>query len=392
MPPERNTPVLQVALLFLAGLGAAGQFAKVSIIFPELRAIYPEAGIELGFLVSLLSLVGIVFGLFAGLVVARVGFRRLLLGALVTGALISLYQASLPPLGLMLVTRVIEGVAHLIIVVAAPTLIAVISARNHQPIVMTFWSTIFGVTFALTAWFGLPLVAAFGVPALFQAHAALLVLAASLLYFVLPRTEPIKAPPESLRLGAILARHVEVYTSPVLGAPAAGFVFYTLSYVSLMTLLPIYIDPAWQTVIVGILPLASITASLLSGATLLRHFSAVNVAVGGYALGLVISLLFIALPGNPVLAIALFAALGLMQSASFAAIPELMHEPADQALANGAVAQAGNFGNTLGTPILLAFGSSGGFAAMIGLVAAFNVGGALVHLGLKRLRARTVTP
>ena len=390
MTPEQpvRTPVFQIALLFLAGLCAAGQFAKISIVFSEVRALYPEAGVEAGFLVSLLSLIGIVFGLFAGLVVARVGFRRLLLAALLAGALISLYQSSLPPLWLMLLSRVVEGIAHLIIVVAAPTLISVVSARHHQPIVMTLWSTIFGVTFALTAWLGLPLVAAFGVPALFQAHAGLLVIVAALLFFALPREEPVRAPAGGLTLKTILRRHAEVYTSPVLAAPAAGFVFYTLTYVSLLTLMPDFVDPAWRGVIVGVLPLASIAASLMSGATLLRRYSAISVAIAGYILGVVVSAAFLVLPGNPLLAIALFAALGLMQSASFAAIPELMKDAGDQALANGAIAQAGNFGNTLGTPVLLAFASSGGFAAMIGLVGLLHVAGALVHAGLRKKRIR----
>lgn len=388
MEPARRTPVLQVALLFVAGLCAAGQFAKVSVLFSELRAVYPDTGPEIGFLVSLLSLVGILLGLVAGLVVARIGFRRLLLGALLAGALLSLYQSSLPPLSLMLLSRAVEGVTQVAIVVAAPTLITVLSEKRHHPLVMTLWSTYFGVAFALASWFGLPLAAAYGVSSVFLAHAALLAIVAALLFFLLP-DKGLPAPRAvSLSLPDIARRHVEVYTSPAISAPAAGFVFYTLTYVSLLTLLPDYIAPEWRALTAGIMPLASIVASLGSGATLLRRYRAVTVVSAGFVLGAAISLLLVLFPGNPILCVMLFVALGLVQGASFAAIPELNSGAEEQALANGAVAQTGNLGNTFGTPVLLALASAGGFAALAALVALAHLSGALVHLVLRRARAR----
>ncbi len=383
---ETRTPILRVVLLFVAGLCAAGQFAKISILFPELRLIYPEAGAELGFLVSLLSLIGIALGLVAGLVVASVGFKRMLVASLFVGALISAYQASLPPLPLMLLSRAIEGLTQVGIVVAAPTLITLISARRHHPLVMALWSTIFGVTFALFATLGLPFATAFGPPALFLAHAAVLTLVGLALIFALPRETRPEVPSARLTPSTIIRRHAEVYASPFMLAPAAGFVFYTLTFVSLMTLLPDYIDPDWRVFTIAAMPLASIAASLTSGATLLRRFSAVSVAISGFAIGASMALALIALPGNPALCIILFMALGLVQGASFAAIPELNAGAEEQALANGALAQTGNIGNTLGTPVLLALGSAGGFPALIGLVALAHASGALVHWSLRRKR------
>ena len=386
MSVPTRTPVLQVFLLFLAGLCAAGQFAKISIIFSDVRTLYPEAGNELGFLVSLLSLVGVVLGLFAGLVVARIGFRRILLTALIVGAAISLYQSSLPPLPLMLLSRAIEGAAHLSIVVAAPTLITALAAPRHHPLVMTLWSTVFGVTFALTAWLGVPLVAAHGPAALFLAHAGMLAGVAVLLFLLLPRDRIVPRSHAPLSFGEIARRHVEVYTSPALAAPAAGFVFYALSYVSLMTLLPDYIDPAWRTLTVTAMPLASTAASLISGATLLRRFSAVSVIMAGFVIGATSVLALIVLPGNPLISVTLFVALGLLQGGSFASIPEINKGVEAQALANGAVAQAGNLGNMLGTPVLLTLGSFGGFATMIGLVGVFQLSGLTAHALLRRAR------
>jgi MFS transporter, DHA1 family, inner membrane transport protein len=70
MPPAR-TPIALVFTLWLAGLCAAGQFAKVSLFFPELIAVYPGHGTTAGFLVTLISLMGVGLGLFAGMIIAR---------------------------------------------------------------------------------------------------------------------------------------------------------------------------------------------------------------------------------------------------------------------------------------------------------------------------------
>jgi nitrate/nitrite transporter NarK len=87
-------------------------------------------------------------------------------------------------------------------------------------------------------------------------------------------------------------------------------------------------------------------------------------------------------------AVALFAALGLVQGASFAAVPELNATARDRALANGALAQMGNAGNLLGTPVMLAALSAGGMAGPVALVMAAYAAAIAAHLGFARLRRR----
>ena len=122
--PRPADPALTVVVLWLAGLGAAGQFAKIAVAFPALQALYPQAGTSLGLAVSLISLLGALLGVVAGMIVARLGLRRMLLWGLWLGAALSLAQAILPGLGALLATRLVEGLSHLVIVVAAPTLIS----------------------------------------------------------------------------------------------------------------------------------------------------------------------------------------------------------------------------------------------------------------------------
>lgn len=53
---------LQVILLWLAGLGAATQFAKIAVAFDAVGALYPGYGDAIGWLLSITSLMGAVLG------------------------------------------------------------------------------------------------------------------------------------------------------------------------------------------------------------------------------------------------------------------------------------------------------------------------------------------
>lgn len=386
-PPQtpHRTAVAPVLLLWGAGLGAAAQYGKISVIFDMLPQLYPAAGPALGFMVSLVGFVGILLGVVAGLVVARISYRRALLWALWTGAAISLLQALQPPLWLMLASRVAEGASHLAMVVAAPTLIAQISAPRHRGFTLTLWGTFFGVAFAVLAFAGRPLAQSYGVPALFLAHALYLAVFAMLLSARLRRL-PQEGPPPSLSPGEILRQHLEIYRSPRLVAPAAGWLFYTFSFVSVLTVLPPHVDPAYRTAVMGAMPLAGIAVSMTLGVALLKRMTAVRVIELGFALSALCMAWLWAWPGHPAAAIALAAAMGLVQGASFAAVPQLNEKAQAQARANGAMAQMGNLGNTMGTPIMAAAVAGVGFAGLPLLAGGAFLAGLGAHVLLGRLR------
>lgn len=66
-------------------------------------------------------------------------------------AVVSLIQSSFPSYPVMMLTRVLEGVSHLAIVVVGPVAIAGIAPARHQGLAMTLWSSFFGVTYAVLA-------------------------------------------------------------------------------------------------------------------------------------------------------------------------------------------------------------------------------------------------
>lgn len=377
-----------IVALWGAGLGAAMQYAKFAVIYDLLGGVYPDAGAALGWLISLIGIVGIFFGAVSAMLVSRIRFRRALLAALWLGAGVSLGQALLPPLPVMLALRLIEGVSHLALVVAAPTLIAQIATDQQRGLALTLWSTFFGVAFAAMAWFGRPFAETAGIPALFVAHA--LIMAGFALYLS-PRLRrlPQEGAPPIFSLSSVWAMHAAIYRSAHVSAAAIGWLFYTFCFVSILTVLPPYLDPSARGWVIGAMPLVSIAVSMTAGVLMLRVMSAVQVIMVGFACSALCMIWLWAVPAGVLACLVLAGVMGLIQGASFAAVPELNSSRETQAQANGAMAQLGNLGNTLGTPVM-AFSLTGwGYASMPVIAGVAFVMGLIAHLFLGQLRKNT---
>ncbi len=377
-----------ILAIWAAGLGAAAQYGKISVVFDRMAELYPEAGAGIGFTVSLVGFLGILLGVVAGSAVASFGFRRTLVMALWVGAAMSAVQALHLPYGWFLASRMVEGLSHLGLVVAAPTLIAQISSERHRGATLTLWGTFFGVAFALLAWIGRPFVEAYGVLALFAAHAVIMAgLAIGLQVALRDVPVPERVPFPSLQ--GLPALHWSIYRSPSLSAPAAGWLFYTTCFVSVLTVLPPYIDANVRALVMGAMPLASILSSLTLGVWLLSKTSAVRVIEIGFV-GCAASMIWLWLdPDDPVACIVMAGFMGLVQGASFAAVPQLNQTAEDRAKSNGAMAQAGNTGNTIGTPIMVAVLSIAGYTGLALTMMLVFMAGFVVHVLLAARRAQT---
>ncbi|RUS59099.1 MFS transporter [Pseudorhodobacter sp. E13] len=376
------SPLVIVLILWGAGLGAAAQFGKISILFDRIAAHYAGAGdVTVGLIVSVVGFVGLIFGTTAGLLVQRLGYRRVLLWALAAGAALSAVQALFPPLPVLLALRVVEGFSHLAIVVAAPVMIAQTASLRYQGLAMTLWSSFFGLSFALTAALGLPLARAYGDGALFLAHAAYMLVFAGFIWLALPKDSPQET--SFPRLSSLVAQHGVIYRSPRLSAPAMGFFCYTLTYVALLTLLPPMIGGPHQALIATAMPLVSIAVSLSLGVWLLSQAPAVRIVQAGFAVAAGATLWLWAVWGQgwPVVAAALTlaASLGVVQGASFAAIAQLNPTADGRARAAGAIAQLGNLGTTSGTPLLAALIAGQGVAGMALFVLIPSLAGIALH-------------
>lgn len=379
---------MRVLVLWFAGMTAAAQFAKLSLTFPYLQSEYPNADTSLGLLVSLIGFIGIFFGMFAGVMASQVGYKKTLIWGLAIGAAISLIQSNLLLLELMIASRIIEGAAHLAIVVATPTLMVQTSKPEHSKALMTLWSTFFGVSFAITSYLGLPLIESYGLGSIFIAHAVCMILAAIFVWRLIPNAKVNSVPKFELTAKNLLRAHIEAYRSPFISAPAFGWLFYTLSFVAILTALPILLPLGEVKLAAGALPLIAIGSSFICGTILIRYFSTIQILIFAF-IGAGLTVLSLVMQNEVLVTLfLLFFLLGLLQSAGFASIPELNHKITDQAKSNGGMAQMGNIGTTLGTPILLAAYAGFGINGMVAFLASSYVLGAGIHIFLHTRRKR----
>lgn len=165
--------------------------------------------------------------------------------------------------------------------------------------------------------------------------------------------------------------------------------FYTLMYVAILSLLP-PMTGKYQTFIATAVPLVSIAASLTLGVFLISRYPAVSIVQGGFAVAAVAAIVMwlgwtvpAMMVGGSLL---LSAAVGLVQSASFAAIAQLNTTHENRARAAGAIAQLGNVGTTSGTPILAALIAAYGINGLAVFAFLLSLGGIAVHAWLKARR------
>ncbi len=380
--------VLTALAIWFAGLGAAAQFGKLSVIFAELGKAYAGHGaVGLGLMVSIIGIVGLIFGTTAGMLVSRIGPKRAMLGALLLGAAISLIQSFGLPFGWMLASRVPEGFSHLTIVVVGPTAIAATASPRFQGMVMTLWGSFFGLTFTILALLAPQLVESHGTAALFQAHAAWLILCFGVLAVLMPK-DPSRLGQSAER--GLIAQHIHSYRSPRIAAPSMGFVCYTVTYVACLTLLPGAVTPRWGHATAVAMPLVSIIISLSLGVWLLSKMPAVRVVQLGFGVVILASLGLWFAWGQGVaefgFACLIAAAMGTVQGASFAAIPQLNASLPDRAAAAGAIAQLGNLGTTTGTPMLALILAKAGVSGLALFLVGFSALGIALHQWQARRR------
>jgi MFS family permease len=355
---EARTPWALMGALYLGGLLAAGQFAKVSLTLPALADAYP--GAPVAFVVSGVAVMGVLFGVLAGGITAAIGARRAILIGLAISAVAGMAQAVLPAFPLLMGLRVAEGAGHLLLVVAIPTLAAALAAEKDRAFVMGIWATFFGVGFTLAAL----VIGRAGAGTVFAVHGGLAAALALLLWWMLPRGVTTERRPLPR-----IADHLTIYTTPRLFAPGLGHGIYAMMFLALVTYLPAALEAPWLS---PVLPVAGLTGSLLTG-PLARRIVPGRLVWGGFlAVVALFALTWLAGPLAPWVAIVAMALSGIVAGAGFAAVPWLNSTNSDRALANGALAQLGNVGTFSGTPVLAALGLGAAIpmALVIGLVGA----------------------
>lgn len=375
-----------------AGVVASLQVGKVIIAAPLLRQ---DMGLDLasiGTLTAVFSLLGVVGGIAAGGVIARFGARRMLLLGLLATALGTTLGAMAPSYGLLLASRVVEGLGFLMITVAGPAALQRMVSASGRDFAFALWSCYMptGMAVAMLASQAFDHWQAYW----WCAGAAVAVALASVAALV-----PVG---ESTTSASLSWRGMRQDTVDTLGAAgpvllALSFTLYSLMFFALFTFLPVLLMEqlgltlAQAGLYSAIASAANIIGNLGAGVLLARGWRrSTLIACASATMGVVALLIFQSvLPAMPTfLLCVLFSAVGgLIPATLLGTAPLVAPRPALTAAAVGLVMQGSNLGQVIGPVTVGGVIDRYGWGAASYVVLAAAVGGLVIAAGLRRVRA-----
>ena len=377
---------LAILSAFLVGVAGAVQVGRVAPVSTLIQDNLQLDLFTLGWLVSLITLASAVLGLIAGYWVVRAGLRAsVMIGALLIGscAIISALAASVP---ILIGARVVEGLGYLVVVVAAPTLIAREAAPKDAPFALAMWGTFFTLGLSIAAFAGGFLSASVGWRGWFLASSGIVFISAIAALVCIP---------EIRREDTAGSKIWEtIYEMPkaswLLGTAFLGL---TLLALSILSLLPTFLvqehsfTASSAGAVTGGVALASIAGSLSYGVFANRCSETFVAAVASIALIVSAFLTFAdAATRHQIVAFAAVAIFmsGILVAQTFATVPRVASTPRLIGPTNGLVAQLGSVGALTGPPMIGFLITFAGWRAVPMIVSAFTLSfGILFVLALK---------
>jgi MFS family permease len=390
-----RTPWPLVLLIFGAGVIAAFQVGKAAIALPTLRGDLDLSLAAAGWILSIFSVVGATAASGIGAVTGRFSDRGALIAGLSIIAVASLGGALAPGAGWLLVSRFVEGLGFIVVVVSAPVLLARLARPADYKFVFAVWSGYFPTGSIIMLLLG-PWLLRFGWRWLWVANAALVL--AFLVPFAVVTRHILAAQPRRQRP----ARGIDHFLRDLRRTVAAGapmrlalcFTAYTLQYASLSGFLPtILVDQqGFGAGLAGALTAGAILANLAGGLSTggILHLGiprSLAIAVALSVMGLAALGVFAeAVPFT--LAYALILVLsavgGMVPAMLLGAVPEFAPAPDLVPTTNGLVVQGSHLGQLAGPPVLgaIAAAAGGWYLSPVLFLAAAGCG-VLLALGLR---------
>lgn len=373
----RTSPRLALFLL-LGGIIASAQLGKA---FAAMPLVQSEMDLDLrivSLIIATFATLGALLGMGAGLAVKRIGARRSLVGGMIVMAAGSLVGALAHGPALLILSRIVEGVGFLAVVVVVPDLIGAVASGRDRNFFFGLWGTFMPTGTALMLLLG-PILPLVGWRALWISQALV-----ALAYAVAARRLlPPGSRDDGARLSALaLARRVLSDRGGAL--LAAIFGLYAFQYFILAGFLPvILVNTLGLTIaqatlftagVVACNAIGNIGAGLLSRAGFPLWVS-MGCALSVYAL--TAPLIYSA--GVHAVAVALLAGLtlgvaGLLPGSIFAAVPRLVR-PDLVTPTIGLIQQSSNIGQFAGPVAAGLFVSHFGWPAAPFLLAPFVLAG-----------------
>lgn len=371
-----------------AGIVAAMQIGKAPPVILEIEADLGLDKVTAGWVISLISAVGMVLASFVGVLAGIIGPRRIHLSGFLLVALGSLIGLSAGNAPVLLASRLVESLGFLAIVVAAPPLLQRAIEPSDQGRVMGFWGCYMptGMVIALLA--APALDAAIGWRGLWGLFAGITVAWGLLMLVRLPREVPLAGARPDWRAvtGAYAVKRVWIL-------PAIFFV-YNIQWMSVMGWLPSVMEEGFgltgaAAALLTAVPIAvNACVNLLAGrlmhggvprwglilfATSVMAASAVGICSDALAPEL-----------RYLLVIAFGGIGGLVPASLFAMAPRVVDRPQQLGVVNGLLVQGSNLGHVIGPPLIAAVATAlGGWNASIWVLLGFSASAMILALVLR---------
>lgn len=321
----------------------------------------------MGWIASIFNLVAACGGLAMGLIADRIGRRTLLkfgLAVLGCGAFLGLTGGTLP---MLFMSRILEGLGFMCVVVAAPVLVREVVAPNRQRLALGIWSayTAVGMTLMLaTAPWSLP---AFG----WQGGWWLGVIGAAILMLVVARRFPGAGKRTVQSVG--VAGFFRGLRAPTPWCLAASFGLYTFQWMAFMVWMPTYLleqgmgfDEVGSAV--ALMIVVNAPGNIVGGWLLQRGAQLATLLLVSAAVLSAAGFAVFALMPSAVTVVGLGALLsfvgGILPGSIYAAVPAVAARHDNLGAVNGLVVQASNIGTLTGPPCAAALASASGWHAV----------------------------
>jgi predicted MFS family arabinose efflux permease len=381
-----------VACLMAAGVVAAAQIGGAASALPVLQEEFGLSSATAAWYLSTVSALGAAGGVLFGWLGQTLGFGRQVRLGLAAIAVTDLGGALVDSLAGLLVARVGQGLGLVMVILAAPPLLAEVSARTHQRLVAGTWSAYMPVGAGLAALLVPP---AIGLVGWRGASVAEGCLAAGVLMVVLRRV-----PTDTARGRASLGALLGAFRSPSVVILTATFCLYAGQYLAVVGLLPAaLVDGAGLSVatagLVGALVFLVNAPGNLLGAYLLHRGVPPQRLIPAACAGMAVAVWGVLDAGLPpalrvASAIAFSFLAGPIPSALFAALAAVSAGTPSAGASIGLMTQGSSVGQLLGPPLLVAVGtaSAPGTAqsAVLACVAGLVAVGAVVLPRGERIR------
>jgi MFS family permease len=377
--------------VFAGGLVCGAYIGKVPPALPLQREELGLTLVESGFIATTFNVIGLLAGMFIGVLCDRFGHKRLGLAGIAVMCLAGLLGAAAWDFPSLLASRFLEGVGFILFAVAGSALMAAAAEGASRTKAMGIWSSYMpagGSAAILVA----PLVlASFGWRGWWVAMSAV----AALVFVLLARHAP------TTRYGGVssLKLALESLAQPASVALALLFAFYVAQWTSVMIWLPTFLveergaSAGLASLLTAFMVLVNVPGNLAGGWLLARGVRRGPLILAACAVMVVtdIGMLSSLLPDGLRYASCLLFSMcvGVIPACIFSGVVVHAKTPQHVGTTNGMVMQTSQAGQFFG-PVLLAWLAThfGGWGAALWAMLAFAAGAAACGYAVLRIEAR----